>query len=95
VGIGNGLTIPTLIGVVLSGVAPARGGVAAGMLVTAQQFSGAVGVAGLGALFFGVLGNDSTRAGFDKALEWAVAGDLALVLVALATSALLPRRARA
>ena len=95
VGIGNGLTIPTLIGVVLSGVAPARGGIAAGMLVTAQQFSGAVGVAGLGALFFGVLGNDTTRAGFDKALEWAVAGDLVLVMIALATSALLPRRARA
>ncbi|MDX6222434.1 MAG: hypothetical protein QOD91_1488 [Frankiales bacterium] len=95
VGIGNGLTITTVIGVVLSGVAPARGGVAAGMLVTAQQFSGAIGVAGLGTLFFGVLGASGTRAGFDHALEWAVAGDLVLAIAAFGLSALLPRRARA
>ncbi|BEP13417.1 MFS transporter [Acidothermaceae bacterium B102] len=94
VGVGNGFTITTLVGVVLSQVPPARGGVASGMLVTAQQFAGAVGVAGLGTLFFGVLGTTGTRVGFDHALEWTVAGDLALVLIALATSFLLPRRAR-
>jgi EmrB/QacA subfamily drug resistance transporter len=94
VGIGNGLTITTVIGVALSGVAPARGGIAAGMLVTTQQFSGAVGVAGLGAVFFAVLGSAVTRAGFDHALEWTVVGDLALVVIALGTSLLLPRRAR-
>ena len=94
VGIGNGLTITTLIGVVLSQVPPAQGGVASGMLVTAQQFAGAVGVAGLGTLFFGVLGSSATRVGFDHALEWTVAGDLVLVLIALGTSFLLPRRAR-
>jgi EmrB/QacA subfamily drug resistance transporter len=95
VGAGNGLTITTLIGVVLSGVAPARGGIAAGMLVTAQQFSGAVGVAGLGALFFGVLGTSTTRVSFDHALQWTVGGDLVLAIAALALSALLPRRTRA
>ena len=94
VGVGNGLTITTLIGVVLSQVPPVRAGVASGMLVTAQQFSGAVGVAGLGTLFFSVLGSSATRVGFDHALEWTVAGDLALVLIALATSFLLPRKAR-
>ncbi len=94
VGIGNGFTITTVIGVVLSGVAPARGGIAAGMLMTAQQFSGAVGVAALGALFFAVLGSATDRASFDQALQWTVAADLALVIVALALSFLLPRRAR-
>jgi len=94
VGVGNGLTFTTLVGLALSRVPATRGGIASGMFVTAQQFSGAVGVAALGTLFFSVLGSSANRTGFDHALEWTVAADLALVVIAMSTSLLLPRKAR-
>jgi predicted MFS family arabinose efflux permease len=51
VGIGNGLVLPPLFRVVLSGVPADRAGVGGGVLVTTQQTSLALGVATLGSLF--------------------------------------------
>jgi hypothetical protein len=50
-GIGNGLVLPPLFRVVLSGVPADRAGVGGGVLVTTQQTSLALGVATLGSLF--------------------------------------------
>ena len=55
-GIGNGLTLPLLIGASLVDVAPERAGTASGALTTAQQFGGAAGVALVGSVFFAVAG---------------------------------------
>lgn len=90
VGMGNGLIVPSLIGVVLTGVDPLRAGSAAGVLTTAQQFASALGVATLGELFFAVLGIRADRTGFLYALGWVLAVDLALVAVAAGLSTLLP-----
>lgn len=90
VGLGNGLMVPSLIGVVLTGIDPRRAGSAAGALTTAQQFAGALGVAVLGELFFAVLGSQLGRGGFLHALTPVLAADIALVLVAAALSRLLP-----
>ncbi|MGN9845393.1 MFS transporter [Nonomuraea sp. H19] len=49
-GLGAGLVVPSLMGVVLGGIEPARAGIAAGVLTTGQQFAGAMGVAVLGAV---------------------------------------------
>ncbi len=51
-GLGSGLALPALIGSVLTGIRPDQAGAASGVLSTAQQFAGALGVAALGALFF-------------------------------------------
>ncbi|QNS06360.1 MFS transporter [Streptomyces xanthii] len=51
-GLGNGLLLPPLIGAALSRVAPTSAGAASGLLNTAQQAAGSLGVALLGALWF-------------------------------------------
>jgi MFS family permease len=53
-GIGNGLVLPPLFRVVLSGVPADGAGVGGGVLVTTQQTSLALGVATLGSLFLSV-----------------------------------------
>jgi MFS family permease len=54
-GSGFGLVIPTLVSTVLQAVPRDHEGAASGVLVTAQQVAGALGVALSGVLFFGVL----------------------------------------
>lgn len=51
-GAGQGLVVIPLIGLVLTGVARAQAGAAAGLLITAQQLAGALGVACIGGLYF-------------------------------------------
>ncbi len=92
IGLGNGLVLPSLIGAVLSGVNPARAGSASGVLVTAQQFASAAGVAVMGLVFFGALGRATTVAGYATAMGRVVVMDLALMVVALCLTGLLPRQ---
>jgi len=91
VGLGNGLIYPALVGAVLRGVEPAEAGAASGVLTTTQQFSGASGVAVLGALFFATLGPSPTRADFVAATELIAIVDCVLVLTAAALTYLMPR----
>ncbi|MBO2454849.1 MFS transporter [Actinomadura barringtoniae] len=77
-GIGGGLTLPSVIGAVLSGVKPDQAGSASGVLSTTQQFSGATGVAVIGAIFFAALGSHPARPDYTGAAEIALWGDLAL-----------------
>jgi len=51
-GAGQGLVVVPLIGLVLTGVARTQAGAAAGLLITAQQLAGALGVACIGGLYF-------------------------------------------
>jgi EmrB/QacA subfamily drug resistance transporter len=85
VGIGMGLSVPPLIGLVLRSVATDDAGAASGTLVTAQQVGNALGVAVVGAVFFGRLGGGSGPGAYGGAFEAAAAvqGGLALVAAAL------------
>ncbi|WP_344270521.1 MFS transporter [Actinomadura napierensis] len=93
VGLGGGLTLPSVIGAVMSGIRPAEAGAASGVLSTAQQFSGATGVAVLGAIFFGALGAHPGRAAFASAAETAIWADFGLTLVTVVLALLFLRPA--
>jgi MFS family permease len=95
IGIGQGMTVPSLMSGVLAHVRPERAGAAAGVLTTTQQFAIASGVAVIGAVFYGALGNSPTRAGFVSSATAIFRVDLALLLAAAALTFLLPRRAAA
>jgi MFS family permease len=95
VGVGNGLTIPSLIGSVLATINPLHGGIAAGMLSTAQQFAAAAGVALTGVVFFGVVGTHVGRHIYVHALSASVVTTALLTLVAFGIGWLLPARPKA
>src|SRR5207249_183679 len=79
-GAGAGWTNPPLIGLSLAGIQNRDAGSAAGVLTTVQQIAGAVGVAIIGVIFFGVLAHHAP----------AVSADLAPALGQQLTSASLP-----
>ncbi|WP_163506275.1 MFS transporter [Fodinicola acaciae] len=76
VGLGNGLTLPRLIGASLVDVRPAQAGVGSGMLTTTQQFASAAGVAVIGTVFFTV----QSESGYQVAMGYAAALQMALIL---------------
>ena len=92
IGLGQGLALPSLIGAVLVHVKPERAGAAAGILTTTQQFGIASGVAIVGAIFYGALGGLPTRGTFVHGMEIAMTVDAILLVVAAATTLVLPRR---
>ncbi|MYW89347.1 MFS transporter [Amycolatopsis rubida] len=75
VGIGNGLTLPRLIGLGLVDVEHEHAGIGAAVLTTAQQFAAAAGVAALGSVFFAVVPHDGTV----RAMQWIALADLGLI----------------
>lgn len=61
-GIGLGLVVAPLTNIVLAGVRVVDAGAASGVLSTLQQVGGAIGVALLSVLFFGLIGANANRA---------------------------------
>jgi len=59
-GLGLGCVVAPLVNVILAGVDPRDAGSASGVLTTVQQVGGAVGVAVIGVIFFGLLAGHST-----------------------------------
>ncbi|OHV30970.1 MFS transporter [Parafrankia colletiae] len=90
-GAGNGLVIPALAASVMAAAPPDISGTVSGVLTTTQQFASALGVSGVGALFFA----ESARNGPDAGLLATVLVGLASVGVAFLGSLVLPRRADA
>jgi EmrB/QacA subfamily drug resistance transporter len=86
VGFGIGMVLVPLASTVLAAVDPRHAGSAAGVLTTAQQVGGALGVAVISVIFFGA--GPVTHA-FTVSL-WVLAG--VTVLTAMLTQALAPRR---
>ena len=76
IGFGMGLSIPTMMRVVVERVAANRAGLVGGMVNSTLQISAAIGVAVLGGLFYAVLGGRSDPA--------AVAHAFALTLLSVA-----------
>jgi hypothetical protein len=71
--------LPSLVGVTLAKVEAHHAGAAAGTMTATQQFAGALGVAGVGGIFFAALGNEPSRRAYERAMQDATAVNIALV----------------
>lgn len=64
-GLGLGSVVAPLVNVVLAGIRGQDAGAASGVLTTVQQVGGAVGVAVIGVVFFGLLGSQAAGVAAD------------------------------
>jgi EmrB/QacA subfamily drug resistance transporter len=92
IGVGQGMALPSLIGVVLAHVRPERAGAAAGILTTTQQFGAASGIAIVGAIFYGAIGAVPGRGSFVSGMVLAMTVNAVLLAAAAAITLVLPRR---
>ena len=81
-GLGNGLVLPTLIGVALSDVPTPKAGVASGIVTTAQQFAASAGVALLGTLYYSL----AAQHGHRIAMALTLIVDVLLLLAVMAVA---------
>jgi len=88
-GAGLALLVIPLVNVVLAAAPAQAAGGASGLFSTAQQVGGAVGIAAIGTVFFGYLGNHSLAASFTHAAPYAAGA----FLVCAALSLVLPKTA--
>lgn len=90
IGIGFGLVIAPLFDIILAVVDDHEAGSASGVLNAVQQLAGAIGVAGLGTVFF----SEISGGGLGHAMESSLWVQAASLVVAMALTPLLPPRAR-
>jgi EmrB/QacA subfamily drug resistance transporter len=88
-GIGMGLLTAPLVAIVVGGMDPRHAGSASGVLSTAQQVGNTIGVAAIGAIFYGALGPNGDYVG---AFELALLAVAAVCLAVAALVQLLPGR---
>ena len=95
-GFGMGMVFVPLFDIVLAGVAPHEVGSATGVLQSANGLGMSLGVAALGAVFFGLVGGSGVghSQAFVDAAQWTILLTVALLVVSFAVAYLLPRRAR-
>jgi EmrB/QacA subfamily drug resistance transporter len=86
-GIGMGLLTAPLVATVVGGMDPRHAGAASGVLSTAQQVGNTIGVAAVGAIFYGALGPDADYGG---AFELSLVAIAAVCLLVAALVQLLP-----
>jgi EmrB/QacA subfamily drug resistance transporter len=92
-GIGMGMVFVPLFDIAMAGVRPHEMGSASGVLQTVNSLSMSVGVAGLGTIFFSLLGGGHA-AGYLSAAQWTTIATVALLACAFVIGFRLPRRAR-
>ena len=85
-GFGQGIAYPRLFNTALGDVPPHQAGVAAGVLSSALQIGAAISVAGIGSLFFAVLGQGVGRDAYAHAFAIAQAAVSAALLIAMLLS---------
>ena len=92
-GLGQGLALPSLVATVVgsSRIPAADAGSASGVFSTVQQIAFALGVAVIGGVFFGVLGEGTTHADYDAALSAALSCNIGLLSATFALALWLPR----
>jgi EmrB/QacA subfamily drug resistance transporter len=88
-GIGMGLLTAPLVATVVGGMDARHAGAASGVLSTAQQVGNTIGVAAIGAIFYGAIGPNGDYAG---AFELALVAVAAVCLAVAALVRLLPGR---
>jgi len=91
VGLGNGISMPAIIGEVLHHVPAAQAGSASGVLTTAQQFASASGVAIIGGVYFANLNAPHSRGGHVSAQAASTVLEVLLAAVAVVIAARLGR----
>jgi MFS family permease len=85
-GFGQGIAYPRLFNTALGDVAPHQAGVAAGVLTSALQIGAAISVAGIGSLFFAVLGHAHGRDAYAHAFAIGQAATTTALAVAMLLS---------
>jgi MFS family permease len=90
VGAGNSMVLTAYLGATLAGVRPAQAGAASGTVNTIQQFAGVAGLAGIGAVFYAVLGRRTDIAGYAHATAAVLWTALALIAVMAMLTRFLP-----
>ncbi|MFC1411838.1 DHA2 family efflux MFS transporter permease subunit [Streptacidiphilus sp. N1-12] len=93
IGFGTGLVFVPIFDFILGAATAEEVGTGAGLLNAVQQFSGALGVAALGTVFFARVGTGTTAA-FDHAGELVIGLAGLLFLIAFALVRLLPKHAQ-
>ncbi|MGW4365651.1 MFS transporter [Nocardia takedensis] len=88
--IGNGLILPTAIGVTLAGIDLSKAGAAGGTLTTGQQFGMAVGVALLSIVFFHQTAGPETLTHYSAMMQRVFLLDLVIMAVSLVLAQWLP-----
>jgi EmrB/QacA subfamily drug resistance transporter len=93
-GFGMGMVFVPLFDIVLAGVEPYQIGSASGVLQTVNSLGMALGVAGLGAVFFALIGRTGSAQTFVTAAEWTALVTIVLLATAFVLGFRLPKRAR-
>jgi EmrB/QacA subfamily drug resistance transporter len=88
-GVAMGMVAPTLVDVTLTGVPRRDAGSASGVLNSALQLGGAIGVALIGVVYFDIVASD----GFVEALRDALWFEVAVYLLSALAMLLLPKKA--
>jgi hypothetical protein len=88
-----GMVFVPLFDIVMAGVEPHEMGSASGVLKTVDGLGMSLGIAGLGAVFFSIVGRGGSQA-FLSAAEWTALASAGLLAVAFVIAFQLPRRAR-
>jgi len=89
-----GMIFVPLFDIIMGEVSDREIGSASAILESLQQLGASVGVAGLGTVFFGMIGAHAGTATFFAAAERVTLITIALVVAAFALGFLLPRHAR-
>jgi hypothetical protein len=92
-GIGMGMVFVPLFDIVLAGVRPHEMGSAASVLQSVNGLGSSIGVAGLGAIFFGIVGTGGS-VHFLDAGEWTALLSVGLLALAFVLGFWLPSHAR-
>jgi EmrB/QacA subfamily drug resistance transporter len=90
-GVAMGMVAPTLVDVTLAGIPSRDAGAASGVLNTALQLGGAIGVALIGVIYFHLVSSQ----GFVEALRGALWFQVGVYLLSAVAMLLLPKRAAA
>jgi MFS family permease len=94
-GIGMGMVFVPLFDIVMAGVRPQEMGSASGLLQTANSLGMSLGIAGIGAIFFALIGGHGQHVPlYLHAAEWAALATTALLAGSFAIGFGLPRKAR-
>jgi EmrB/QacA subfamily drug resistance transporter len=94
-GLGMGMVFVPLFDIVMAGVRPHEMGSASGVVQATNGLAMSIGVGGLGAIFFGLVGSKAVHAAsFVHAAEWTSLLTVALLAAAFAIAFKLPRQAR-
>jgi MFS family permease len=94
-GIGMGMVFVPLFDIVMAGVRPQEMGSASGVLQTVNSLGMSLGIAGIGAIFFALVGGHGAHAPvYLHAAQWTALATVGLLACSLAVAFALPRRAR-